>query len=71
MQHDAQVTTKESRVLTPPHIHEEMKNVEGEIRLERSLIHDWEIDMEIGSWVLDVGNSRACDTKYWKTIDLY
>jgi len=54
VQHDAQVTTKESRVLTPPHIHEEIKNVEGEIRLERSLIHDWEIDMEIGSWVLDV-----------------
>jgi hypothetical protein len=57
--------------ITPLRIQQNLESVEVATREERDTIHDWEVDVEIGDWVLDKGASRAQDTKYHKTIDLY
>jgi hypothetical protein len=31
----------------------------------------WEVHVEVRDWVSDVGSSRACHTKYLRTVDLY
>jgi hypothetical protein len=55
----------------PCHVFEHLEDVEDEIHLERNIMPDWEIDEAITNWVLNVGNSRGRDTKYWKTVYLY
>jgi hypothetical protein len=68
---DARASVEEFQEVTPTNLHKEMVEIEDEIHLERNLIHDWEIDVEIGSWVLDVSSSRGIYTKYWNIMDLY
>jgi hypothetical protein len=45
--------------------------VEEDIHLDRRNIHERKIDADIVDWILDLGSSRARDTKYWTMVDLY
>jgi hypothetical protein len=48
-----------------------LEEVEAKIQLEHTLTIDKEVDEATTSWVSYVGNTRARETKYWKTIELY
>jgi hypothetical protein len=71
VQQDTQATANEFWERTPNDICKEIENVEDEVHLERSITHNWNINAKMGSWIPDEGSSRAQDTKYWKTMDLY
>jgi len=36
----------------------------GEMRLKCTTMHNWEVNVEINNWVLDVGHFKVCDIKY-------
>lgn len=45
--------------------------MEACVHQERASLHDWDVDIEIGNLVADLGRSRERDTKYLKIVYLY
>ena len=55
----------------PNHIQHEISQVESEVSLERGFLQNYEVNIKMRHWVLDIGTSHARESKYLKTVALY
>jgi hypothetical protein len=68
--HATQESANEFRDQIPLQFQASLAIVEDVVWKECTTVHDWEIDVKIGNWVLDMGNSMARETKYLKNVEL-
>jgi hypothetical protein len=68
---EVMASAKTFRVHTPPEIRAELEILEANLCLDRVLVLDEDIDVELTNWIPDTGSSNSQETKYYRTIDLY
>jgi hypothetical protein len=57
--------------LIAPRFQYHVEEVEAVVQQERTMNKEHEVAVVTICWIPDVGTTRARDTKYWKTIELY
>jgi hypothetical protein len=70
-QQDVEASTNAFKVHTPLEIRVKLEIAKVDVHLDRNLVLDEEVDVELCPWISDTGSSQTREMKYHKTTNLY